>query len=484
MAMPTVSRFIEIRTPQNSTPLKIFYREAGHADAPVVLLLHGFPSSSHQFRGLISRLSDKYRVIAPDLPGFGFSEAPDHKVFAYTFDSLSEVMEAFTQALSLVRYCLYVFDYGAPIGFRLAAKRPERISAIISQNGNAYEEGLSDGWNPFRSYWQNPNEHNRENLRTFLQEKTTRFQYEHGARDVSLIAPESITLDQHFLDLPGHDDIQLDLFLDYRSNITTYPVFHDYFRKYRPPLLAIWGKHDPFFLPIGAEAFRRDNPSAEVYFLDAGHFPLETDLEEIATIIRSFLARTVDTAQGAALFTLGSEEAPPIAAQPALRAMKDAFGFIPKLGYALAAEPAALDAYLYVLNSLGATSLEPVAQQVAMVAASRANSAEYGIAVHLALAEKAGASEETVEALRTGAALNDTRLEAVRNFATAITLGRTQVSDHDVLTMKSAGYDASAMVAIALAVSAKTLVNCVAHLARPSIDVEFQCANDRNAASE
>jgi pimeloyl-ACP methyl ester carboxylesterase len=285
---------IAVNDSQGGAPVKIFYREAGPKDAPVLLLLHGFPSSSHQYRGLISRLSDKYHVIAPDLPGFGFSDAPDRKSFAYTFDHIAQVIENFTDALGLKRYAIYLFDYGAPTGFRLAVSRPERVLAIISQNGNAYLEGLSEGWNPIRIYWQDPSEKNRASLRDFLKVETTRFGYEHGAPDVSLIAPESIALDQHFLDLPGHDEIQLDLFGDYKSNVEAYPRFQEYMRTHRPPTLAVWGKNDPFFVPAGAEAFRRDNPATEVHLVDAGHFPLETNLDEIAAIIRTFLARTLD----------------------------------------------------------------------------------------------------------------------------------------------------------------------------------------------
>ena len=237
---------ISVSDPRSGAPLNIFYREAGHSDAPVILLLHGFPTSSHQYRGLIERLSDKYRVIAPDLPGFGFSDAPAAKSFGYTFDHLAEVMESFTDAINLSRYALYVFDYGAPVGFRLAKSRPDSITALISQNGNAYEEGLSEGWNPIRAYWQNPTEENRSTLRTFLQLGTTQFQYNHGEADATLIAPESYTLDQYFLDRPGNDEIQLDLFGDYKTNVAAYPRFHEYFRTHQPPTLAVWGRNDPF----------------------------------------------------------------------------------------------------------------------------------------------------------------------------------------------------------------------------------------------
>ena len=456
--------------------LKLFYRAAGPEDAPAVLLLHGFPTSSHQYRGLIDRLADKYRVIAPDLPGFGFSDAPDAKSFGYTFDHLAQVIESFTDAIGLTRYALYVFDYGAPIGFRLALSRPERVAALISQNGNAYVEGLSEGWNPIRAYWENPTEKNRANLRAFLKSETTQFQYTHGESDVSMIAPEAYTLDQHFLDRSGNDEIQLDLFGDYKANVAAYPRFQGYFRTHRPPMLAVWGKNDPFFLPAGAEAFRHDIPDAEVHFVDAGHFPLETHLDDVARIVRAFLAGTLDTAQGSALFGVLSEASAPAAAKNLFDGMRGVFGFVPNLGYALAAEPAALRVYLTLLQSLGATSLDPIAQQVAMAAASWANAADYGVAVHTTLAAKLGASPEIVEALRKGAPLDDPKLEAVRRFATAIASKRTQVSDSDVNALRAAGYDHRAAVAIALAVAGKTFVNTVAHLSRPKIDAGFQAA--------
>ena len=271
--------------------INIFYREAGPKDAPVVLLLHGFPSSSHMYRDLIPALSDRYHVVAPDLPGFGFSDAPDRQQFAYTFDHLAQVIDRFTETLELKQYAIYVFDYGAPIGFRLALAHPERITAIISQNGNAYEEGLSAGWNPIQKYWQEPTAANRAALRSFFALETTKFQYQHGVPDPTQVAPESYTLDYALLSRPGNDEIQLDLFLDYASNVALYPKFQQYFRTYRPPVLAVWGKNDPFFLPPGAEAFRRDIPAAEVHFLDTGHFALETHAAEIATIIREFLGR-------------------------------------------------------------------------------------------------------------------------------------------------------------------------------------------------
>src|SRR5215468_9722045 len=277
----------------NADGLRFFYREAGDPTAPAILLLHGFPSSSHMFRNLIPLLADRFRVVAPDLPGFGFSEAPGRGSFEYTFDRLARVVERFTEAVGLERYAIYVFDYGAPVGFRLALARPERITAVISQNGNAYEEGLSQGWNPIRRYWNAPTAENRAALRDFLKPETTKWQYVHGVADESLVAPESYALDAALLARPGNDEIQLDLFLDYASNVSLYPQFQEYFRTKRPPTLAVWGRNDPFFLPAGAEAFKRDNPDAEVRFYDTGHFALETHASQIAADIRRFLAKHV-----------------------------------------------------------------------------------------------------------------------------------------------------------------------------------------------
>jgi pimeloyl-ACP methyl ester carboxylesterase len=270
--------------------VKMFYREAGPRDAPVVLLLHGFPTSSFQYRELIPRLADRYRVIAPDLPGFGFTEVPNERNYKYTFDALAESISAFTDALSLTRYALYVFDYGAPTGFRLAMARPERITAIVSQNGNAYEEGLGNAWAPIRRYWSEPTAANREAIRKVLNPEGMRREYASGIPNPEVIAPEGYTLDAALLARPGNVDIQLDLFLDYANNVKLYPAFQEYFRKWKPPLLAIWGKYDPYFVPAGAEAFRRDNPNATAQFLDTGHFALETHVEEIALAIREFLA--------------------------------------------------------------------------------------------------------------------------------------------------------------------------------------------------
>lgn len=270
---------------------KVFYREAGSKTAPAVLLLHGFPTSSHMFRNLIPALADRYRVVAPDLPGFGFSDAPDRKHFRYTFENLAKLIGGFTEAVGLEHFAIYVFDYGAPVGLRLALAHPERITAIVSQNGNAYEEGLSEGWNPIQKYWKEPTAENRAALREFLTPAATQWQYSHGVPDVTLVAPETYELDSALLARDGNHEIQLDLFLDYASNVALYPKFQEYFRTKRPPLLAVWGKNDPFFLPPGAEAFKRDNPGAEVHFYDTGHFALETHAQEIATAIRDFLGR-------------------------------------------------------------------------------------------------------------------------------------------------------------------------------------------------
>ena len=269
---------------------RVFYREAGEANARSLLLLHGFPTASHMFRDLIPLLSDRYHVIAPDLPGFGQSDMPSRTEFTYSFERIADVIEGFTETIGLSRFAIYVFDYGAPTGFRIALKQPDRITAIISQNGNAYEEGLSQGWDPIRAYWQVPSAANRETLRAFLKPETTHWQYTHGVADPTLVSPDGQSLDNFYLGRPGADEVQLDLFGDYKSNVALYPAFQNYFRTHKPPILAIWGKNDPFFLPPGAEAFKRDNPGAIVRFLDTGHFALETHAEEIAVAICEFLS--------------------------------------------------------------------------------------------------------------------------------------------------------------------------------------------------
>jgi pimeloyl-ACP methyl ester carboxylesterase len=269
--------------------VQVFYREAGDPQAPVVLLLHGFPSSSFMYRELIPRLADRYRVVAPDLAGFGFTEVPENRKYTYTFDSLAATVNFFTEAIKINRYALYVFDYGAPTGFRLAMAHPERVTAIVSQNGNAYEEGLGDAWGPIRKYWAFPNVENREVIaKSVLTLDGTRWQYTHGVANPDSVAPESYTLDMALMERPGNKDIQLDLFLNYASNVALYPAFQEYFRKSKPPLLAIWGKNDPFFIPAGAEAFRRDIPGAQVTMLDTGHFALETHVVEIAAAMNEF----------------------------------------------------------------------------------------------------------------------------------------------------------------------------------------------------
>ena len=270
--------------------VRVFYRAGGDANAPVVLLLHGFPTSSFMFRDLIPRLANDYYVIAPDLPGFGFTEVPSERNYVYSFDRLAWTIVAFTQTLKLNRYALYVFDYGAPTGFRLAMAHPERVTAIVTQNGNAYEEGLGDAWAPIRRYWASPTAENREVIRkSILTLEGTRWQYTYGVANPEGVPPESYTLDTALLERPGNKEIQLDLFLDYASNVNLYPKVQEYFRKSTPPLLAIWGRNDPFFIPAGAEAFRKDLPNAKVQFLDTGHFATETHVVEIAAAMKDFL---------------------------------------------------------------------------------------------------------------------------------------------------------------------------------------------------
>ena len=272
---------------------KVFYREAGAATSPKLLLLHGFPSASHMFRDLIPLLADCFHIVAPDLPGFGQSDMPSREKFKYTFDNVASVIDRFTEVIGLDRYAVYVFDYGAPTGFRLAVKHPDRITAIISQNGNAYVEGLSEGWNPIRAYWTDPSDTNRAALRGFLAPATTQWQYTHGVTDTTTVSPDGYSLDNFYLARPGADEVQLDLFGDYKSNVALYPTFQKYFKTHKPPLLAVWGKNDPFFLPAGAEAFKRDIPSAVVRFLDTGHFAVETHAAEIAAEIRKFMEKAL-----------------------------------------------------------------------------------------------------------------------------------------------------------------------------------------------
>ena len=269
--------------------LSVFYREAGAADAPTLLLLHGFPSSSHMFRDLIPLLADEFHLVAPDLPSFGKSDMPDPDKFDYTFDHLADVIDRFTEVLGLDRFAIYVFDYGAPVGFRIAARHPDRITAIVTQNGNAYTDGLSDGWGPVQAYWKDPSPANREAVRSMVAPETTIWQYTHGVPDVTMVSPDGYGLDNYYLARPGAAEIQLDLLLNYASNIEQYPAWQEYFRASQPPLLAVWGSNDPFFIPPGAEAFKRDIPGADVRFVPTGHFALETHVDEIASAIIDFL---------------------------------------------------------------------------------------------------------------------------------------------------------------------------------------------------
>ena len=272
--------------------VEVFYREAGPADAPVVLLLHGFPTSSHMFRDLIPELCGRFRVIAPDLPGFGLTKAPPRGVFEYGFDRIAEVIEGFVEAIGLARYALYVFDYGAPVGLRLAMRHPERVAAIVTQNGNAYVEGLSEAWGPWQAYWREPTQEHREATRESLSDEAIRFQHLHGA-PAGLVSPDGYMLDTCYMHRPGAREVQLDLILSYRTNVALYPDFQAYFRRHGPPVLAVWGRNDPFFLPAGAEAYRRDSPDAEIHLLDTGHFALETHCGEVADLMRDFLHRTL-----------------------------------------------------------------------------------------------------------------------------------------------------------------------------------------------
>lgn len=275
---------------QQVEDVEVFYREAGPPDAPVLLLLHGFPTSGHMFRDLIPELAGHYRVIAPDLPGFGNTVAPPRAAFTYSFDRLAEIIEGFTVAMGLTRYALYIFDYGAPTGLRLAMRHPGRVSAIITQNGNAYLEGLSQEWGPWQAYWREPTPEHREACRVSLTDDAIRFQYQHGAPK-ELVSPDGYTLDIAYMHRPEAIEIQLDLVLSYRTNVALYPDFQAYLRTNQPPLLAVWGRNDPFFIPPGAEAYARDLPAAEIHFLDAGHFALETHHTEISELIIDFLQR-------------------------------------------------------------------------------------------------------------------------------------------------------------------------------------------------
>jgi pimeloyl-ACP methyl ester carboxylesterase len=276
--------------------LDIFYREAGPKDAPTLLLLHGFPTSSQMFRNLIPAIADRYHVVAPDYPGYGHSSMPPHDKFAYSFDNLAKVMDEFTEKVGLTRYALYVMDYGAPVGYRLAVKHPERVTAIVVQNGNAYDEGLdNDFWKPIKAYWNEPNSKaKRDAIRNLVTYEATKWQYVTGVKDPDLVSPDGAAHDQFLLDRKGNDEIQLDLFLSYGSNPPLYPSWQEYFRKHQPPMLIVWGKNDQIFPAAGAEPYKRDLKTLEYYLLDTGHFALETNGDEIAQRMREFLGKHVD----------------------------------------------------------------------------------------------------------------------------------------------------------------------------------------------
>jgi pimeloyl-ACP methyl ester carboxylesterase len=277
----------------NLNGVKIFYRESGNRNHPTILLFHGFPASSHMYQNLIEELADEYHIIAPDFPGFGNSDQPLPNEFEYTFDNLANVMNDFVEDIKLSKYSIYVHDYGAPVGFRLAARSPERIQAIITQNGNAYEEGLLSSWDPIRKYWQNPSEENKENIRKLLTPDFTKFQYVNGTRNPESISPDSWNLDQYVLDRPGNKEVQLTLFYDYQNNLKQYPGWHKYFKMHQPPTLVAWGKNDVFFGVEGALAFQKDLNDVELHLLNTGHFPLEEDLDVSASLIKRFLGERI-----------------------------------------------------------------------------------------------------------------------------------------------------------------------------------------------
>jgi AhpD family alkylhydroperoxidase len=458
---------------------KIFYREAGDNKAPTLVLLHGFPSSSHMFRDLIPLLAGRFHVIAPDLIGFGYSEAPSLGEFDYSFENLANATQDLLDQLGIKNYGLYMQDYGGPIGLRLATMHPERITGLVIQNANAYMEGVGKPVaDVFLPLWKERNCETEKAARGFLAAETTKFQYTAGTLNPDGLNPDAWTHDQARLDRFGNADIQLELFADYQNNVALYDVWHAYFRRHQPPTLVVWGKNDPLFVAEGAEAYRKDLPDAEIHLLDAGHFALETHAPEIATAICNFFARIMPKTRSPgsvaeSLFGGLTQATAPAAAQPLLAKTNELFGFTPNLAVAMSADPAALEGYLHALLAFGHTTLNPIEQQIVLMAVSRANEAEYSVAVHATLAAKLGAASDVIQAVATGRPVAEPRFAALQRFAEVLTVGRGQVTDYEIERFLAVGYDRAAIIAVAFGVAIKSFANGVAHLTLPRIDAGF-----------
>jgi len=458
---------------------KIFYREAGDSEAPTLVLLHGFPSSSHMFRDLIPLLAGRFHVIAPDLIGFGYSEAPGLSEFDYSFENLANATQDLFDQLGIKNYGLYMQDYGGPIGLRLATMHPERITGLVVQNANAYMEGVGKPVaDVFLPLWKERNSETEKAARGFFAAETTKFQYTAGALNPDGLNPDAWTHDQALLDRPGNADIQLKLFTDYQNNVALYDAWHAYFRRHQPPTLVVWGKNDPLFVAEGAEAFRKDLPDAEIHLLDAGHFALETHAPEIATAICNFFARIMPKTRSPgsvaeSLFGGLTRATAPAAAQPLLAKTNELFGFTPNLAVAMSADPAALEGYLHALHAFGQTTLNPIEQQIVLMAVSRANEAEYSVAVHATLAATLGAESDVIQAVANGRPIAEPRLAALQRFAEVLTVGRGQVADREIERFLAVGYDRAAIIAVAFGVAVKSFANGVAHLTSPQLDAGF-----------